>query len=283
METRGGSEKLEGLRYLGTVGPLPVPGSDPGRSCAIAVFAPKMLEGEGEWHALVGWCRALAWEGVADEVGEAVCSVLLVPELPDEDLGEGLRREMRENRPLPWIVLTRCVPGNVDRVDAWKGVGGVVWLEEAHETLAATVLQLLEQDPSERMARVLETSGWLPGQLRTCLARVCRARPPPKTVAGLCRVVGLKESHLRYAWMRHLPPRISPAELVDHLILAEALRLRRVEGSWVRVAARLGITESTLRAKSRRRTGLTLGELARRGRGFMWERMREWLTVERGG
>jgi len=27
MKTRGGSEKLEGLRYLGTVGPLPLPGS----------------------------------------------------------------------------------------------------------------------------------------------------------------------------------------------------------------------------------------------------------------
>jgi hypothetical protein len=121
METRGGSETLEGLRYLGAVGPLPLPGSDPGRSCAVTVFAPKTLEVEGEWDAW--WSGVgIAWEAVEDEVGEASCSVLLVPELPDEDLGEGLRREMRENHPLPWIVLTRCVPRNVGRVDAWKGV-----------------------------------------------------------------------------------------------------------------------------------------------------------------
>jgi hypothetical protein len=122
METRGGSETLEGLRCLVTVGPLPLPDRDTGRSCAVTVFASKTLEVEGEWDALVEWCRDFAWEAVEDEVGEASCSVLLIPELPDEDLGEGLRREMRENRPLPWIVLTRCVPRNVGRVDAWKGV-----------------------------------------------------------------------------------------------------------------------------------------------------------------
>lgn len=277
METRGGSETLEGLRYLGAVGPLPLPGSDPGRACAVTVFAPKTLEVEGEWDVLVEWCQDRSWEAVEDEVGEASCSVLLVPELPDEDLGEGLRREMRENHPLPWIVLTRCVPRNVGRVDAWKGVAEVVWFEEGRDRLGAVVSELTEGDVLSWLARAAGGLGRGSADLTRALNRACGLVNPPRTVGGLCSRTGLKEARLRYLWKQCFPDGgPTPRELMEWLQVGWALRCRRQERSWGAVAKRMGIREDTLRTMLRRRTGLRPQEAASSAPEVLVGRVAAW-------
>jgi AraC-like DNA-binding protein len=163
------------------------------------------------------------------------------------------------------------------------GLSHVVWFEEIHIALAPAVARELQADILACLATAIETASGLPQELRRGLALACSMPRPPRTVAGLCRALGIEEGHLRYLWRRNMAGASSLREFVDWLLLGVALRLRPMEGSWAAVADRLGLSEETLRNIFIRRTGHRPGQLAGTDPGIVRGWSAEWWAKARAG
>ena len=120
----------------------------------------------------------------------------------------------------------------------------------------------------------------IPAPLRRLLTCVLTAAPPPRTVQQLARLLKSHPSTIRRHWRRGVSSngiqRVK--DLLDWIVLLNALSVKQPGLSWRVAARRIGAHESTLRRLALRLTGDTLGALASVGATRLLERFAETLA-----
>lgn len=209
-------------------------------------------------------------------LGLAGSALVVIPDLRDSAGLSWLRDASRRFRQVSWVLLTHPKPENAMRLVELDRTVRIVWLDEIHHRLPPIIREIPGNDLLDCVVGlVAHTSGTCP-ELTRAMEGIAELGRVPRTVAGLSLAAGLPEPRLRYLWERDRRSGPSLKALVDWIVLASALRLRPTLGSWERVAAELGIKEETLRALSRRRTGMTPTALERLGQGAVKLQFLDW-------
>jgi hypothetical protein len=98
----------------------------------------------------------------------------------------------------------------------------------------------------------------LPPVVRRAIVLATRSTTPVRTVADLAMYAGCSRSTLWKAWRSDPHQRMRIEDLLDWLLLVDALGQKTHAVSWVDIATRLSVHEHTLRNVCRRLTGLSL-------------------------
>ena len=119
----------------------------------------------------------------------------------------------------------------------------------------------------------------IPPPVRHILTCALSTVPPPRMVQHLARLVHSDPSTIRRHWRRgvnsHGIQRVK--DLLDWLVLLQALSSKRPDQSWRCVARSIGTHESTLSRIADRCVGDTLGSLGSTGAERLLERFTEAL------
>jgi hypothetical protein len=251
----------------------------------LVVFGVNALPGDEVAQALgsLDWQRAGSASELENLARRACCAVVAIPRLSDPGVLAWFVPLLKRYPRVGWVLLTSFSRGNASRLVDLPGLSHVVWFEEIHTALAPTVVRVLQADTLACLATAIEAAGELPQELRLGLALACTMPRPPRTVAGLCRALGIEEGRWRYLWRKNMAGAASPKEFVDWLLLGVALCLRPIEGSWAAVANRMGLSEETLREVSIRRTGHRPSQLSGFDPGMVRAWSGEWWAKARAG
>jgi hypothetical protein len=238
------------------------------RAVVVVVFCPEDRYRGAIEKALAG-LRPLVFskrEDFSRALPQTACAVVVIPSLlPSAELV--WLRKLGQRHPVPsWLMVTGFERENVLALIDFRFVAAVVWVRDLEERLRSTVLRLMSQDPLERLAGKVGGARHLDPDLVRVVVGPCRMRRPPRTVGGLCRLVGVSEDRIRYLWHRQFGQSFSPKHFVDMLLLVRAMEIHDRGLSWAAVAGELRITEETLRPVCQRPTGGTLGALTGSGR-----------------
>lgn len=174
---------------------------------------------------------------------------------------------------VPIIVISGEEPTNVQTL-ASVSVEAVLFEREIM-TCLASALQSAETTVGFRALgqQCLENEA-VPVPLRRVLVCALTSAPPPRTVEGLAHIVYSDPSTLRRQWRRgvnsHGIERLR--DLLDWLLLINAVSAKRPGLSWRLVARRMGTYESTLRRLAARLADDTLGSLHSLGAERLLER-----------
>jgi hypothetical protein len=119
----------------------------------------------------------------------------------------------------------------------------------------------------------------IPAPLRRLLSCALTNVPPPRTVQHLARLANSDPSTIRRHWRQgvnsHGIQRVK--DLLDWLVLLQAVSAKRPSLSWRLVAQRIETHESTLRRRAKRLAGETLGSLNSLGAERLLERFTKVL------
>lgn len=187
----------------------------------------------------------------------AVAQVMVawVPEL--DEVSIGVLERVRLDAPWVWVLLvTNLSPENARRVMT-SPADEVVWVREV-DSMRLRLAERLTGDPLEGLARAFERMENLHERARAALAAACRQVPPYLTVARWAREAGWDR---RTPWKYGRRLSWTPKTILDGILLARALALRREGTTWREAAAALGINERTLRRIGRRFERMHLGDL----------------------
>lgn len=244
----------------------------------IALYCREEGTGERLAEALKGcW---VACTGDAAEfrhlVAVASCCVVVLPGAVDASEWFAWGALAGRHRAPGWIVVTEFRSTNAPGMNELTGFASVISLDEAPHALPKLVARWLRPHPLDELARLIQEDTRLPSGLRRGLGTACGIRPPPRSVFALARAAGVTEGCLRAHWRRAMPRDTNPKGLVEWMVLAHAVWLRADAPSWCEVANRLRISQATLQAVSRRRTGLPPGQIWAGVDRTLREKLADW-------
>lgn len=231
-------------------------------------------------RASLGEQRCIVAHGHADLRQLAPKADALVVEAREASRAIDVVRRIRHEHPLlPIIVIGGRETPNL-RVPPTVSDEAVLAELEVHLRRPNTLSHLAGAPSALRALSkdYLENEAIRPA-LRRLLALALTTSPPPRTVNRLAQLLGCAPSTIRRQWRQSVNPSglQRPKDLLDWLVLLNAVSTKRPGLNWRVVAASIGTHERTLSRLAVRLTGDTLASLYSRGGPQLFDRFAQSL------
>lgn len=177
---------------------------------------------------------------------------------------------LRRRAPLTPVVLVTNRDADNARFLKSLVVEEVIWIRDLRGNLDTALRRAIGHSTRQRLSAAFGRSRSLPPRIRDALRQACLHDPPIGNVGQLARHLGCHRSTLWYHW-RKTPAIPGPAgslrleDILDWLILLDAMAHRGRGDSWPAVGFRRGFSEKGLAQMARRLTRESLASLAARG------------------